>query len=121
MKLTVQLLILMALLTNLSARDNRDVYFAKLSYKDHHNSSGIKLHTVAGILRQDRANYHKFYRRDAEDTPDFFFKSKRNRSIYEGILQRSSISRSVRNAILYGEPRIMVTIYDSNYVSIELL
>lgn len=121
MKLTVQLLLVVAFLSHLSAREHRDVYYAKLIYKDHHNSSGVTLHTIAGILRQDRANYHKFYRRDAGDTRDDFFSSKRNRAIYERILQRSNISRVVRSAILYGEPRIMVTIYDSNYVTIELL
>jgi hypothetical protein len=35
------------------------VYAAFLSDNDRHNSSGDPLKSVADILRQDRANYHK--------------------------------------------------------------
>lgn len=34
-------------------------YVAFLSAKDHYNSNGERLKSVADILRQDRANYHK--------------------------------------------------------------
>lgn len=34
-------------------------YYAYLSQKDRYNSNGERLTSVADILRQDRANYHK--------------------------------------------------------------
>ena len=39
-------------------------YNARLSARDHYNSNGERLRTVAAILRQDRANFHRFNRRD---------------------------------------------------------
>ncbi len=106
--------------TFLSAGDVREVYIAKLSYKDHHNSRGDRLQTVAGILRQDRANYHKFYRRDNADTYDQFFASKRNRAVFERMLNNSYMSRDDRNTILYREPMVRVTIYYGNSISVSI-
>ena len=45
------------------------VYAAFLSDNDRHNSSGEPLKSVADILRQDRANYHKG-RGDRKDEDD---------------------------------------------------
>ena len=39
--------------------DEGIVYAAFLSPKDHLNSNGERLNSVADILRQDRANFHK--------------------------------------------------------------
>ena len=44
-------------------------YYAYLSEKDRYNSNGDRLKSVADILRQDRANYHKG-RRDRADEDD---------------------------------------------------
>jgi len=99
----------------------REVYYARLGYQDHYNSHGVRLHSVAAILRQDRANYHKFYWRDPDDTGDTFFRSKYNRSIFERIIANSYIPPNIRNAILYGEPYIRVTIYNDNRIRIDLL
>jgi len=100
-------------------------YTAKLSYKDHHNSYGSRLTKVAGIIRQDRANFHKFRRRDYADTWDRFFSSKSNRATMERMIRRGSISRSARNAIIYGTPTIKVRIYEGygngDYVKINII
>ena len=37
-----------------------DGYVARLSVDDHYNSKGVRLDNVAAIIRQDRANVHRF-------------------------------------------------------------
>ncbi len=48
-------------------------YVARLSARDHFNSSGERLKTAAEIIRQDRANFHRYHNRDKEDTGDPIF------------------------------------------------
>ena len=48
-------------------------YQALLSERDHFNSDGQRLTTAAAIIRQDRANFHRFGLRDAGDENDDFF------------------------------------------------
>ena len=55
------------------ADELKETYVARLSAKDHFNSSGGRLDSAAAIIRQDRANFHKFGRRDAEDELDYSF------------------------------------------------
>jgi hypothetical protein len=37
---------------------------------------------VAAILRQDRANYHRFHKRDANDQSDPFFSTEAHRDLF---------------------------------------
>jgi uncharacterized protein YraI len=99
----------------------REVYYAKLSAQDHYNSRGIRLNSVAAILRQDRANFHKYFRRDPEDTGEPFFANEYNRSMLEQIIRRSYIPPQIRNAILYGEPYVRVTVYYDGHIQVDLL
>src|SRR2546430_17195594 len=55
------------------AQQQVESYVAFLSEADHFNSSGDRLRTAAGIIRQDRANFHRFGRRDQADENDSFF------------------------------------------------
>lgn len=100
-------------------------YTARLGYNDHYNSYGSRLNKVAGIIRQDRANYHKFHRRDAADTWDRFFSSKSNRATMERMIRRGYISRSARNSIIYGTPTVRVDLYEGynggDYVKIHII
>ena len=66
-----------------AAQDGATLYQARLSEQDHVSSRGVKLTTVAAILRQDRANYHKFNKRDFDDQHDPFFASAGNRGLLE--------------------------------------
>ncbi|WP_456431021.1 hypothetical protein [Nitratifractor sp.] len=99
----------------------RGIYYARLSEMDHYNSRGMRLDSVAAILRQDRANFYKYYRRDPDDTGCGFFASKYNRSIFERIIENSYIPPAVRNAILYDHPYIRVTVHEGYCVEIQLL
>jgi len=86
-------------------------YRAYLSERDHFNSSGVRLRSAASIIRQDRANYHRFGRRDSADQDDTFFASKTNRANMERMLENGSASRHVLNRIINGTPIIVVKIY----------
>jgi hypothetical protein len=48
-------------------------YQASLSERDHFNSSGERLATASAIIRQNRANFHRFGLRNSGDEDDTFF------------------------------------------------
>lgn len=86
-------------------------YVAQLSSADHFNSNGERLTTVAAIIRQDRANFHRFGIRDSLDESDDFFEDKDNRALMEKFISRGRISKEARNAIVNGTPVIRVDIF----------
>jgi hypothetical protein len=94
-----------------------EIYVARLSAQDHYNSNGVRLLTVAGIIRQDRANYHEFGKRDRDDTDDVFFASVANRARLEALLLHGVMSPATKNEILNGTPLITVEVYE-NYVNV---
>lgn len=89
-----------------------DSYCAQLSAQDHFNSNGQRLTTAAAIIRQDRANYHKFNRRDPGDQGDSFFGNQANRARLEAMIAEGSSESSALRRVVNGEPRICVEIYD---------
>ena len=58
-------------------------YYATLSTKDTYNSKGKPLKSVCAIVRQDRANVHKFGNPDGE-RPDWFFTTPARRAMIAG-------------------------------------
>ena len=79
-------------------------------------------------MRQDRANYHKFNKRDAEDQSDRFFSSAGNRGLLEGyynnIANSSPLSKADSNVIINGTPLVKVSLVDgvgTKYLSVEIL
>jgi len=111
--------VLALVLPGVAAAQPVEVYVARLSSHDHHNSNGQRLTTIAAIIRQDRANFHRFGIRDPEDDDDAFFDDANNRARLERLIARGSVSRRAGRAILYGTPLIQVTVYD-NYVDIDV-
>lgn len=95
-------------------------YVARISDHDKYASDGYALDSAAQMVRQDRANYHKFHRRDRDDENDVWFRGNGDRAQLERMLQRpGAISGPARRAILNGEPLIQVDVYtDSVEVSI---
>ncbi len=91
-------------------------YVAKLSAQDHFNSKGVRLKSAAAIIRQDRANFHRFKVRDPEDEPDSFFASKDNRALMEEFLRNGRASQETLNAIVNGSPLVHVEIYSKHIV-----
>ena len=105
---------IIALFLNLQssrAEELLESYQAYLSWNDHHNSRGVRLHSAAAIIRQDRANFHKFNERDDADDWDSFFSSKKNRARLERMLNNGSASRHVLNQIINNDRIIVVNIY----------
>ena len=108
----LQMTLLLALLSApASAQQLLESYNARLSSRDHFNSNGKRLRNPAAIMRQDRANFHRFGRRDAADQSDSFFASKANRARMERMLSKGSSSRAVRNLIVNRTPVVRVEIY----------
>ena len=87
-------------------------YVARISDTDHHASDGYRLDTAAQMVRQDRANWHKFGRGDAEDEDDPWFDSTEARARFERLLGKSGVmSAKTRNAIADDEAIIRVDVY----------
>ncbi|HMG06556.1 MAG TPA: hypothetical protein VK581_13935 [Chthoniobacterales bacterium] len=63
------ILVSLSFASAISAFEEGTSYAAFLSEKDHYNTNGDRLTSVADILRQDRANYHKG-RGDRQDEDD---------------------------------------------------
>lgn len=91
-----------------------ETYQAFLGPSDHFNSSGARLTQPWQIIRQDRANFHKFGVRDPGDEYDSFFALEANRSLMEQMILNGSIQRSAANRIVNGNVFIRVEIYPNS-------
>ena len=108
------------------ADELKETYVARLSAKDHFNSSGGRLDSAAAIIRQDRANFHKFGRRDAEDESDDFFANARNRELLEKFLERGSATKNAIRAIMNGTPLVRVQVFTNertgnDYIQVSVI
>ncbi len=95
-------------------------YTARLGDADHYNSSGVRLHSAAAIIRQDRYNYHVRHIRQSEDRWDPFFNKKYNRDALESMLRNGRASRRAIRKILYGTPLIKVDIY-TDHINVKVI
>lgn len=86
-------------------------YRACISQNDLHNSSGQRLTQPWEIIRQDRANYHRFGLADPDDYFDSFFASEKNREIVERMLMRGTITQSAGSDLVGGDVFVRVQIY----------
>jgi hypothetical protein len=97
-------------------------YVAMLSERDHFNSNGQRLESAAAIIRQDRANFHRFGIRDPEDQDDPFFGDEGNRAALEQMLERGHADPGVVARIVNGVALIKVDIYrDAGGVFIRVM
>ena len=86
-------------------------YVALLSEADHFNSSGQRLTSAAAVIRQDRANFHRFGIKDPQDEGDAFFADEGNRAALEQMLERGRADPGVIARIVKGTPLIRVESY----------
>ena len=70
-------------------------YNAMFTNKDFTNSSGAKISGTAAVIQQDRANYHKFNKKDELDTGSGFFNSVSRRSQIPAMLKRGGVSNKL--------------------------
>lgn len=90
-------------------------YVARISQDDRFASDGYPLESAAQMVRQDRANWHRFGRGDREDENDRWFKTNQQRSRLQTMLERKgAMDAATRRAITNGEPLIQVDVYSSS-------
>jgi hypothetical protein len=95
-----------------------------LSEADHFNSNGQRLTSAAAIIRQDRANFHRFGIRDPQDEDDRFFADANNRETLERMLEHGRADPGVISRIVNGTVLIRVDIYrdpDGPFIKVTLL
>lgn len=86
-------------------------YVAYLGEDDHYNSRGERLTEPWQIIRQDRANFHRFGLRDRGDESDGFFDSPKNRARMERMILNGRIERRAGRRIVNERVWIRVQIY----------
>ncbi|MEA2958105.1 MAG: hypothetical protein QOJ58_3611 [Alphaproteobacteria bacterium] len=94
-----------------SAQQLKESYRAQLSERDHFNSNGERLRSAAAIIRQDRANFHRFGIRDSADQSDVFFTDVDNRAALESLIERGTSEPHAINRIVNGTPLVRVDIF----------
>lgn len=96
-------------------------YVARIGRADHFASDGYALDTAAQMVRQDRANFHKFGVRDPEDDSDPWFRSTSSRARFEQMLNKGgAMNGATRSAIANGRPLIEVEVY-RNSVRVRII
>jgi len=86
-------------------------YSAYIGWDDLHNSNGVRLSAPWQVLRQDRANYHRFGIRQAGDDWDPFFASMENRAAMERMIMNGAIEPSAAQILMQGGATVFVRIY----------
>ena len=106
--------IVLAAATPAAAAELIGSYNAFLSHADHYNSQGERLTSAAAIIRQDRANFHKFGIQDDQDESDNYFDNVNNRAVLERMLSDGDSDSGVLRRIVNSNVMIHVDIYRSN-------
>ena len=86
-------------------------YVAFIGTDDLYNSKGARLTEPWQVLRQDRANYHRFGVYQPGDEWDPFFGSIDNRATMEQMIMNGRIAVSARRLLLRGGAPGFVEIY----------
>lgn len=86
-------------------------YCAQISDNDKYASDGYHLTDAGSILRQDRANYHRFGVADADDYGDSIFTSTSARERIPAMLDNGYIEPYIAREIVRGYPYVCVDIY----------
>lgn len=99
------------------AYSGEDFYGCVISAQDRINSKGAKLTTVRGILAQDRANYHKFKKRDAKDAGDSSFTNAEMRQLWQS--SKVDIKPALAKRILAGgKVELTVFVFTKKHIEV---
>ena len=97
-----------------------EVYVAYLGADDHYNSRGARLSEPWQVIRQDRANFHRFGIRDRGDESDRFFASANNRARMERMILNGYIEGNAGWRIVNDNCWIRVEVYaDSVRIKVQ--
>jgi len=97
-------------------------YMAWIGPEDLYNSSGQRLGDAVSILRQDRANFHRFGIRHQGDEADPWFGQQAARQAMEGMFRAGGgILPAFQQMIMAGNVPVWVTIYavDGNFTALR--
>ncbi|MCO8145710.1 hypothetical protein NHN26_10775 [Rhodovulum tesquicola] len=99
-------------------------YVAVIGPQDLYNSRGERLREPWQILRQDRANFHRFGQRDPGDEGDPFFADANNRAAMERMLMGGRIDPVAARSIVAGGATVVVRIWGQggrgDYVTVDV-
>jgi len=99
-------------------------YVAVIGAQDLFNSRGVRLTAPWQILRQDRANFHRYGLRDPGDQGDTFFADIGNRAAMEQMLMRGAIDPVAARDIVAGGATVIVRIWGQggrgDYVTVDV-
>lgn len=98
-------------------------YGAYIGQDDLYNSSNERLTQPWQVIRQDRANVHRFGVRQPGDDVDGFFASPRNRELAERMIRNGQIDGQAARLLLNGDVRINVEIWrgaGGDYINISV-
>jgi len=96
-----------------------EVYTAFLGPADHFNSRGARLTAPWQVIRQDRANFHRYGVRDPGDQNDRFFASVANRGRMERMILNGYIDPNAGWRIVNQNVWIRVEVY-ANSVNVSV-
>jgi len=106
------------------AQEVIDEYSAYISENDLYNSNGDRLREAWQIIRQDRANVHRYGLIDEDDEGDYFFDNADNRALLEMLVAQGALSRAASRAIVNGDIGIYVQVFGrgnrATHVSVEV-
>mgnify|MGYP005856165701 CR=1 FL=1 len=94
-----------------AAQDLIASYTAYIGQADLHNSNGQRLREPWQILRQDRANFHRYGIRQFADEYDPVFGSMEARAQMDSLLRQGQITPEARRAILRGDLIVHVQVW----------
>ncbi|SMX50747.1 hypothetical protein [Maliponia aquimaris] len=89
-------------------------YVAYIGQQDLYNSRGARLTEPWQVLRQDRANYHRFGISQPGDEWDPFFGEIDNRAAMERWIMNGYIEPNASRILMQGGATVFVRIYGSN-------
>tara|TARA_R110002096_G_scaffold208033_5_gene394529 strand:+ start:871 stop:1275 length:405 start_codon:yes stop_codon:yes gene_type:complete len=84
------------------ADESVDYYVTVISEQDRQDSLGNRLTKFEQVIRQDRANFHKYGMTDEGDEEDDLFSSATSRANLESYLKKGSTPDAVKKQILSG-------------------
>jgi hypothetical protein len=100
-----------ALAAPVAAQELIGSYVAYIGEDDLYNSNGVRLNQPWQILRQDRANYHRFGISQGGDEWDPFFGDANNRAAMERMIMAGGVEPSARRILQQGGATVYVEIY----------
>jgi hypothetical protein len=93
-------------------KGSEDLYWARLGAEDHSNKRGKAIESAAGIIRQDRANYHAYKIRDKrDDRTDDTYDDKAKRKWLATAL-RDSLDKETKRIIYKHQPLVEVVTWE---------